>query len=53
MKLCRRTHCIWKPGQPVEGMVCHFVFSGAIPCTGIRRCIFCNRPEPLSCEASA
>jgi hypothetical protein len=46
-QLCQRTHCLWKPGQPVEGMFCHYVYAGAIPCTGPQRCIFCGKTKPI------
>lgn len=39
---CERTLCLWKPGQPVEGIFCHYTYRGSIPCTGVQRCIFCN-----------
>jgi hypothetical protein len=41
-KLCPRTLCIFRPGEPVEGMYCYFFYSGRIPCTGERRCISCG-----------
>jgi len=44
--LCKRTLCIWKPGEPVENMVCHYVHKGNIPNTGARRCMFCGELEP-------
>jgi len=46
MKLCQRTNCLHRPGEPVEGMYCHFSYTGTIPGTGQKRCLFCNALEP-------
>lgn len=47
-RLCTRKLCMHRPGESVEGMVCHYVYKGSIPCTGVRRCMFCGEPEPES-----
>ncbi len=43
--LCKRTFCLTRPGEPVAGMFCHFAYSGAIPCTGPKLCLYCGEPE--------
>jgi hypothetical protein len=42
MALCKRTFCIFRPGIPQPGMMCHYSYTGSIPCTGPMRCIYCN-----------
>jgi len=46
--LCKRTFCLWKPGQPMKGMYCHYVYNGKIPNTGEQRCIFCGQRKEES-----
>lgn len=40
--LCRRTWCIWHPGEELPGFRCTYAWSGAIPCTGSLRCLYCG-----------
>ena len=39
-------HLIWKGEITGKECIKHsYAWSGKMPCTGIRRCIFCGKPE--------
>ena len=39
---CPRTLALYKPGQPMPGVVHHFAYTGSVPCTGQLRCTLCG-----------
>ena len=43
---CARTLALCDPGVPVEGLKCHYAWTGAIPCTGRLACTLCGKDRP-------
>ena len=41
--LCKRTNCLYKKGETIEGFYCCPVYTGKIPNTGKLVCLYCNR----------
>lgn len=41
-ELCKRTVCLWRPGEPQPGMTCTFAYVGRVPGTGPLVCMTCG-----------
>src|SRR6266853_1901261 len=41
-KLCKRTRCLCRPGEPQPGCHCRYSWDGKIPCTGRLICTMCG-----------
>lgn len=44
--LCERTLCLYKPGVKMQGMKCHYIYTGKMPCTGRLACQTCGKTKP-------